>query len=1653
VAVRPYRAPMDFEVLGPLRVLTGGTEVPIRGSKERTLLAHLIAYAGQVVPTADLIDSLWGDEPPRSAAKSLQTYVLRVRNALEPDRRSGQGLLVTDGPGYRLAITPADTDAGRFSRLAALAGQSLEAGRYDACRAAAVDALALWRGPPYAGCEDTPFGQAEARRLSELRLGVVERRLEAELGLGRHAAVVADLERLVGEHPLHEHLWSLLITALYRCDRQGDALAAYDRVRSLLADELGVDPGPELRAVHARVLAHDPALAAPRALPNLPAGLADLTTPMLGRDHELQRLVEAWHRAQAGTRVIAVVRGPAGAGATRLVSALAADVTRDGAEVALAPVPAGDNGPLLLVADGTDAQPPAHGMLVRLVGPRSQPAPGAVVIDLAPLIRPDVVRLVEPYVGADAESAADELLATGPAWPGRLHSEAAQLARIAATRRVAAAADVADASSAQLASARAVLSEGIATLAETRAPQRPETDRCPWRGLLSYDVDDAPWFAGRERLVAELVARLAGSRMVALVGASGSGKSSALRAGMLAALRDDVLPGSGAWRQVVMRPGRHPMRELARQALGGPQAELGDLLASMVGDQSGEPRTLLVVDQLEELWTLCQDEGERAAFLDAIAELITDPASTTTAAVAIRADWIGALAEHPALAAPVATGTVLVGSPTAAEVERAVRRPALRAGLTFDDGLVETITGDAGAEPGLLPLLSVALTQLWERRVDGRLTYAAYVASGGLAGAIAAMAEDVWRGLDAEQQEAARAVFLRLAGAGDADGDMVTRRRMSSAEVRALAHPATRRVVDTLVAARLLSRSDEHVEVAHEALFREWPRLRDWLADDASGRAVLGRLSLAAAEWDAEGRDSAVLWRGTRLESAVEVAEVRPEEITSTERAFLAASQDAVEAEQRAIRTRAENTARQNRRLRWLLVGLVVLLVAAAVAGVVAVRARSRADAAADQAQSNATSARARALAASALNEEYPDLGLLEAVEAVRVEQGPETYGALLTLLTRNSDILTRYRTFDRFLRIGSSEDGRLVYLTDNEKTLWAVDALTGELRWKAEGPDGSFILAPNVVGERVLAPYLGFDGAPHGVLVIDARTGALEREVAVPADSGRRPDWIGEGVALHGDNLLVITPEAVLQISPNDGHIVRRVPWRVPHTQFSRFLPDGRVVGEDGSGHSSVLDLGTGETRRIEGMVAGASDDGQQVATVVHRRDNVGGIRSVVRLRDARTWRSLAVRPLEGEALQVAFTQEHLVVAVAEDVQVLDRRSLAPVQRYRGNSGAVLGVAVAGPDHDVAWTAGRDGSALAFDLSHTRSMISTRPVTTPLGLGAADDQGRIAIQTPLYDDRVNPARLIDATTGRDLFGELPLPRGCGDWCQVGSVAMAGDGSLAIGVIDRFLPDMGDFEHDYGRMAVWDTADGSLLRSTRVLWQLTGLAISPDNGRAMLGGRRGYGVFDLTAGAMVWQRTRDQQTAGSGIGPLVGWSPDGRHVMLLEGTRATLLDAATGTDVISTQLDDASELTRVVWSADGRTAVLASTAGRLYFLDSGTLEPVAPQRLITAGFVLDLELSLDGSMLAARGTDGDVTLFDTATWRPYGKPITDGLLWGFMVFTPGQLRIFSELGSVTTVAIDPDAWVEAACRVANRDLSPEEFALVNPGEDYRPTCS
>jgi class 3 adenylate cyclase/DNA-binding SARP family transcriptional activator len=249
---------LDFRLLGPLEVREGDVSLALGGRKQRTLLAILLLHANEVVSGDTLIHGLWGEHAPKTAGTALQVYVSNLRKLLPPER------LETRTPGYVLHVEPEELDLARFERLAAKAN----GGDSKAASTALDEALALWHGQPLADFAYEPFARAEIARLEELRMRAIEQRIDAELELGRHAELVGELEALVSEHPYREHLRQQLMLALYRSDRQTEALEAYRRARLALLEELGIEPGPALKELEKAILAQDVALEAPAPAPH-----------------------------------------------------------------------------------------------------------------------------------------------------------------------------------------------------------------------------------------------------------------------------------------------------------------------------------------------------------------------------------------------------------------------------------------------------------------------------------------------------------------------------------------------------------------------------------------------------------------------------------------------------------------------------------------------------------------------------------------------------------------------------------------------------------------------------------------------------------------------------------------------------------------------------------------------------------------------------------------------------------------------------------------------------------------------------------------------------------------------------------------------------------------------------------------------------------------------------------------------------------------------------------------------------------------------------------------------------------------------------------------------------------------------------------------
>jgi DNA-binding SARP family transcriptional activator len=609
----------------------------------------------------------------------------------------------------------------------------------------------------------------------------------------------------------------------------------------------------------------------------------------------------------------------------------------------------------------------------------------------------------------------------------------------------------------------------------------PTEDRNPYKGLRAFDEADAADFAGRERLVDQLVAELTTHRFLAVVGPSGSGKSSAVRAGLLPALRRGAVPGSADWFVTTVLPGAHPDEELEAALLRIAAERPPGLIDVLRDGDRGISRALrqvlpeggqllLVIDQFEELFTLCDDEAGRRRFLDGLAAALAEERSRLHVIVTLRADFYDRPLRYEAIGRLVRNATVPVLPLAADELERAIVDPARSVGAEYEPGLVSEIVADVADQPGALPLLQYALTELYDRRVSNLLTRDAYHSIGGVTGALASRAEELYSTVTDAEREQLRRLFGRLVTLGEGTED--TRRRVARSELGEAG--SIDDLVDRFGRARLLSFDRDPVtreptaEVAHEALLREWPRLRSWLDEDRDGLRTHRHLTDTSAAWVSAGRDGGELYRGGRLEAATVWATDHGDDLNETEREFLGASVAQRATEQAVEREHAEQQARSNRRLRILVAVATVVAVIAAVAGVVALRERSRARDKAAEAERSAVSAEQNAADANAARataeqvafeaetarlvaqsasfaESNPRLAALLSVAAYDRGATPETLGSVQTALIGAAPLLGHIGWGrDDYIDIEYLANERIVAVRADGLDLY--DRVTGEL-------------------------------------------------------------------------------------------------------------------------------------------------------------------------------------------------------------------------------------------------------------------------------------------------------------------------------------------------------------------------------------------------------------------------------------------------------------------------------------------------------------------------------------------------------------------------------------------------------------------------------
>jgi conflict system STAND superfamily ATPase/CHAT domain-containing protein len=735
------------------------------------------------------------------------------------------------------------------------------------------------------------------------------------------------------------------------------------------------------------------------------------------------------------------------------------------------------------------------------------------------------------------------------------------------------------------------------------------SDVPPFRGLEVFDEEHAGMFFGREALTQQLVEHLRADRFLGVVGPSGSGKSSVVRAGLVPQLRRGALPGSASWPILVMRPGNHPLETLALRLAtvatpdAGASADAAasrrdDVLTGLLqGDRgldaivdaalAGAPadrRVVLVVDQFEEVFTLARDQAERERFVNLLLEATRIPTGRAMVVITMRADFMDDAAAIPSLAAMLAEHDVLVTPMTRDELRRAIVEPARRAGLQYEAGLVDTIMAEVGGESGALPLLEDTLLELWQGRAGGWLTLARYREIGGVRGAIAKRADSVYDGLSAPQRDIARRILLRLVSLGS--GSDVTRRRATLAELQPgsadpeAADVAT--VLQELIAARLIITSrdvaGDVVDLAHEALINNWPTFRTWIEENRAALRLHRRIAEIAGEWDTAQRDPSYLLRGARLVEATTWADQNPRDLNDLERAFVTAGADADRAEQRARRNRL-------RRLAAAAVGVIaVLAVLAGVAGWFAVQAdaargrEERAKLVAEQAQLVAEAQATSAKGAAELAKPLVGLGqtLDGFVLAGRAGLSPADFRQPVMDNLASGRIATIGTGVERLFR---SPDGRYLIVD--------VAGGPGTINRMADGSVVATLTSSvsNVVFGPAAAGVAGvtYDDAPGELRRLD--TG--EVVLAGDAATGVEPDFgfptePGAGVmilAWHDPTSSGKAPNAEVR-SLADGSLVRSLGGAAAAPPVMLAAADGgRALMTFDDRHDELLELSGGKT------------------------------------------------------------------------------------------------------------------------------------------------------------------------------------------------------------------------------------------------------------------------------------------------------------------------------------------------------------------------------------------------------------------------------------------------------------------------------------------
>ena len=1201
--------------------------------------------------------------------------------------------------------------------------------------------------------------------------------------------------------------------------------------------------------------------------------------------------------------------------------------------------------------------------------------------------------------------------------------------------------------------------------------------RNPYKGLRAFAENDAEDFFGRESLTEHLVERLGETRFLAVVGPSGSGKSSVVRAGLVPRLREGALPGSERWYVVEMFPGAYPLEELEAALLRGADTAPAGLLEQLEQDERGllravkrlladdESELLLVVDQLEEVFTLVEDEARRTQFLALLERAVADPHARLRIVVTLRADFYDRPLLYSGFAELLRDYVEALVPLKAEEFERAIAGPAERVGAKFEPGLLAELVTDVSDEPGALPLLQYALTELYERREGSTLTQAAYRAIGGVSGALAGRAEEIYGGLGENAQEASRQLFLRLVTLGEGAED--TRRRVERTELASMEvdQRALEEAIQEFGAWRLLSFDRDPrsgaptIEVAHEALMREWGRFRRWIDSGREQVRLHRRLAVAAREWEEADREPSYLLRGSNLAQFDALAAESTIAFTEVEREFVDASRTANELELARER-------RQNRRLKGLLIGAVALLVLAVIAGVLALVSRSNA-------QHEAKAALGRQLGAEAVSQPRIDLAMLLARESLNLDDSPQTEGTLLATLLRTPAVIGSFTVpiQDRPLDVQISPDGREIAAIMNNNVMRLYDTKTHEQTRHFGAFNGPYTYVPRsgdlLFGDPT-APTLRLANPRTGKTLQSLGLNELfthnftSLNALLPSLDGRHAFMIYGAIntADGTDGPGYIDSWRLDHSGPP--HHVRLggtgmvAATALPHDRII-YATDNRVVIWDAKREKPIRSVPGPTFRPPNGCwVCGISPDGRVLA--------YGGTDGTVHFFNiAKDTTVDGLGAHSAPVQRVAFSPDSRTVATTGDdgiTIIWDPTTGEPVERLTGHTGRVLGADFS-PTGKTLYTAGLDGTILQYDLSGRGgfgSPFKLAQVTRPGGHGsalpytpllAASPDGRFFAASAVADVNGNPASPVELYSVSPLrrIGAIPLPKdrvvGAGAWGGSGLVVGADRGFVQLWDIGRAKP-----------------RPGAVLRGLRP-WQVRAIAMTSDD-RVVAAADGRPGQFPKEAGELaIW---RDGRLVGGKpqelhtFGDAVALSADGATAAVgTDDASIVIVNAHTGQVERKIAVPNASgSVTALAFAPDG-TLASGTWSGIVNLWNPKTGASLRPPTLVAPAPVASISFAPDGKTFAtAGGPGGSPRIWVTATQQQLGSdfPGAEGQ-WGRVTFTPDRRYLISVFGDGTGSRwpVSPSAWEQQACKVAHRNFTSEEWRRFVGGRSYSKVCS